>query len=49
MTQNAYLAHLGLSYSTFGIVNATVSKFASDSITALPADKPIVPGGNLEL
>lgn len=37
-----------MSYSTFSIANATVSKTV-DSISALPAEKPTIPGGNPEL
>lgn len=36
----------GLSYSTFAVANASASKVAYGSISSLPADLPIVPGGN---
>ena len=36
----------GLSYTTFAMSSATVSRVAKDSISAIPAKNAIVPGGN---
>lgn len=36
----------GLSYSTFAVANASASKVTYGSLTALPEDLPVAPGGN---
>ena len=36
----------GLSYTTFNVSGAVVTKLTNGDISALPADEPIIPGGN---